>query len=111
MARRNEVKGIILGVIMLFVAHVAAFYLIFGLLYLIMLINHPIFKPIMDYLNTDYQFLYLFFYPGLTQLIYVIPVCYWLNRKRRIGLMKGVIIGAVITALLNGGCWLLLMPR
>ena len=111
MARRNEVKGIIIGVILLFLAHIAAFYLIAGLLYLMMLVNSPIFKPILDYLSTGYRFLYLFFYPGLTQLIYVIPACYWLKRKRRIGLMKGVIIGAVITALLNGGCWSLFTPK
>lgn len=43
---------------------------------------------------------------GITQLIYIIPLIIWLIRQRRWGLMKGVIIGAVLTALLNGGCWL-----
>ena len=44
---------------------------------------------------------------GITQLIYVIPLVFWLRRERKWGLMKGIILGAVITALLNGGCWLL----
>ncbi len=44
---------------------------------------------------------------GITQLIYVIPLIFWLRWKRKWGLMKGIILGAVITALLNGGCWLL----
>ncbi len=111
MARRNEVKGIIVGIILLFLAHVVAFYLVFGLLYLLTIINFSITNQFLNYLTTGYRFLYLFFYPGLTQLIYVLPACYWLKRKERIALMKGVIIGAVITALLNGGCWLLLMPK
>ena len=43
---------------------------------------------------------------GVSQLIYIVPVIIKLNRQRQWGLMKGVIIGAVITVLLNGGCWL-----
>ncbi len=43
---------------------------------------------------------------GLTQLIYVIPLCLWLRKRRQYDTMKGVIIGAVITALLNGSCFL-----
>jgi hypothetical protein len=49
---------------------------------------------------------------SITQLIYIIPVIIWLNRRRQFALKKGVIIGAVITALLNGGCYLILsLPR
>ena len=49
---------------------------------------------------------------SITQLIYVIPLIIWLNRRRQFALKKGVIIGAVLTALLNGGCYLvLLFPR
>jgi hypothetical protein len=43
---------------------------------------------------------------GITQLIYIIPLIIWLIRQRKWGMMKGVIIAAVLTALLNGGCWL-----
>ncbi len=44
---------------------------------------------------------------GLVQLIYVIPVIVWLRRRRQFAFMKGVIIGAVLTALANGGCFLI----
>jgi hypothetical protein len=44
---------------------------------------------------------------GLTQLLYVIPRGIYLYRKKRWPRFKGVVIGAVIAALLNGGCWLL----
>jgi hypothetical protein len=39
------------------------------------------------------------------QLLYVIPLIIWCRRRRKFGMMKGVIIGAVITALVNGACF------
>ena len=42
----------------------------------------------------------------LWQLLYVIPLVLWFRRRQYWGLMKGVIIGAVLTALLNGTCYL-----
>jgi hypothetical protein len=45
---------------------------------------------------------------GLLQLLYVVPRSLVLRRQQRWSRMKGVIIGAVIVALLNGGCWVLL---
>lgn len=45
---------------------------------------------------------------GITQLLYVIPLIIWSIVKRRWEFMKGVIIAAVLTALLNGSCWLIL---
>ncbi len=40
------------------------------------------------------------------QLLYVLPLTIWLKRRGKIGMMKGGSIGAVITALLNGACYL-----
>jgi hypothetical protein len=45
---------------------------------------------------------------GLTQLLYVIPRGIYLYRQKNWPRFKGVVIGAVIAALLNGGCWLLI---
>ncbi len=47
---------------------------------------------------------------GLAQLVYILPICIYLKRKRKWNWIKGIIIGACITALLNGGCWLLIAP-
>lgn len=47
---------------------------------------------------------------GLAQLAYILPICIYLMRKRKWNWIKGIIIGACITALLNGGCWLLIAP-
>jgi hypothetical protein len=44
---------------------------------------------------------------SIVQLIYGIPAMLWLRRRQQFALMKGVIIGTVITALLNGGCFLM----
>ncbi|MGB3292125.1 MAG: hypothetical protein WBB01_03915 [Phormidesmis sp.] len=46
---------------------------------------------------------------GLTQLLYVVPLCIWLHRQGRVDTAKGVIIGAVLTLLLNGGCFIVML--
>ncbi len=43
---------------------------------------------------------------SLIQLVYVIPIILRLKRQGRWGMMKGVIIGGVLTDLLNGAGWL-----
>ena len=49
---------------------------------------------------------------GIVQLLYVMPIIIWLRRRQQFALVKGVIIGAVITALVNGACYLqFLIPR
>ncbi len=39
---------------------------------------------------------------GVSQLLYVIPLVLQLHRRRRWGLIQGVILGALLTAVLNG---------
>ncbi len=43
------------------------------------------------------------------QLLYVIPLTIWLKRRGKVGMMKGVIMGSVLTALVNGACYLLML--
>jgi hypothetical protein len=45
---------------------------------------------------------------GVAQLLYVVPACIYFHRRGHSLLVQGIMIGAVITALLNGGCFLLL---
>lgn len=45
---------------------------------------------------------------SLLQLVYVIPLCLWLINQGQISVMKGVVIAAIITFLVNGGCFLLI---
>jgi hypothetical protein len=45
---------------------------------------------------------------GVLQLLYVVPRSLFLRRRQRWAKLKGVIAGAVVVALLNGGCWVFL---
>jgi predicted transporter len=45
---------------------------------------------------------------GVLQLLYVVPRSLSLQRRQRWARLKGVIVAAVIVALLNGGCWVIL---
>lgn len=111
MRQRNETVEIFGGVLLLLGMHFAAFWLVYLLIILISRFNSFVPTPIGTYITTDYRFLILLVSPGLTQLIYVIPIVFWLKRRQRWGLMKGVIIGAILTALLNGGCFLWFFSR
>ena len=42
-----------------------------------------------------------FFFIGIWQLLYAIPLALWLKRTQQWGRMKGVVIGAVVTILTN----------
>lgn len=53
---------------------------------------------------------YLFWGIGFSQLIHIVPIVLWLKKKRRFARMKGVIIGAALTALLCGGCFIVVFP-
>lgn len=103
MQRRNEFRDILSGVFLLLGLHIAVIAILAVITYLLN-----------SFTNILIQILfYAVFGIGLFQLLYMIPVVIWLNRKQEWGLMKGVIIGAVLTALLNGGCflWLFSLSR
>ena len=105
MSQINEIKGIVSGIFLLIGLHIAA--VILGII--ILLIHFYLVG------QDNYLTLLLFgsFFAGLgiVQLIYVIPAIIVLRRRREFALLKGLIIGAVVTALLNGGCWLLMYAR
>lgn len=42
---------------------------------------------------------------GVVQLAYVIPLCFRCRANGQTNVLKGLIIAASITALLNVGCW------
>ncbi|MBD1846619.1 hypothetical protein H6F89_24995 [Cyanobacteria bacterium FACHB-63] len=51
------------------------------------------------------------YFVGITQLIYLIPLIIFLWRERRFAVMKGVVIGAVLVALVNFGCYLFVVSQ
>lgn len=102
MARRNEVTDIISGVFMVLGMHVLAIVTGTIIAYLSIFIGGKLSSVISTIL------LYALLVIGLSQLVYVVPTILWARSQQKWELMKGIIIGAVFTALLNGGCWLLI---
>lgn len=51
------------------------------------------------------------FFIGASQLVYIIPIILLLMRNKQYDMMKGVITGAVLIALLNGSCFMFVMPN
>jgi len=101
MSHRNEIMGIVPGIFLLMGLHLAA------------LILGSILGPILISIGGIGYYIASFlgfgiFGIGIAQLIYVVPAIIVLRRRREFALLKGLIIGAIITALLNGGCWLLI---
>jgi hypothetical protein len=43
---------------------------------------------------------------GIIQLVYLIPLARYFHRRQRSAVVKGIAIGAVITILLNGACYI-----
>ncbi|PMB50877.1 hypothetical protein CEN40_00635 [Fischerella thermalis CCMEE 5205] len=101
MSRRNEFYYVIGGIFLVLGMHIIAT-LILGILAYIELIIAS------QYGIRFFQIIFLvyFFGIGITQVVYIIPVLLRLKRQEKFALMKGVIIGAIFTALLNGGCWI-----
>jgi hypothetical protein len=101
MSQINETKGIVSGIFLLMGLHLAAL--------ILRSILGPIFISIggIGYYIASFYSLGIFGI-GIAQLIYVVPAIIVLRRRREFAVLKGLIIGAIITALLNGGCWLLI---
>ncbi len=87
----NKFRKVISGIFLLFGMHIAAFIILLILAYIVRIFNTQLAANLILAL----------FYLGLLQIIYVIPIAIWLKQKQQGGRMKGVIIGAVITALVN----------
>jgi hypothetical protein len=48
----------------------------------------------------------LFYWMGISQFVYLIPVMLVFRRRRRFEMIKGIAIGAILTILVNGACFL-----
>ena len=95
MRQRSEITQTIIGAFCILIING----LVFGIGYLLAYNNYPNWLFIIG--------VWLAIGISIVQLIYGIPAMLWLRRRQQFALMKGVIIGTVITALLNGGCFLM----
>jgi hypothetical protein len=108
MTRRNSAdNNVALGIVLVFGLHIAALLVYFAVFAVIAWLASALsYPPILSGIVSNYNFLYPMFFPGLSQLLYVVPLALRMRRRGKTELMKGVIIAAVLTVLLNGGCFL-----
>ena len=106
MAHRNESLNIATGICILALCHIVFAGLCFLLAYLVEAIR----PASSSNYGSGFTWVMLFavFGIGLSQVLYAVPLWLRLNHKGLAATAKGVVIGAVITLLLNGGCFLLL---
>jgi hypothetical protein len=94
----NEPFEILKGFLLLCFFHCIAVFIIF------------ILSSVIGLILGGYAIFYAWIVGGmgffLWQLIYVLPLTIRLKRRGKIGIMKGVIICAALTALMNGSCYL-----
>jgi hypothetical protein len=74
-----------------------------GFLLLVLLFHYAVF-PNSIILNTLFDL--LFFWMGIAQFVYLIPVMQVFRRRRRFEIVKGIAIAAILTILVNGACFL-----
>ena len=114
MSRRSETIQISYGIIATFILHILVLTILGVIGFTINAISIAINPPSVYSSVSSTLFLiglFAVFGIGIFQLFYIIPFVLLLKRRQQFTLMKGVIIGAVITALLNGGCYLLLLAQ
>ena len=114
MSRRSETAQISYGIIATFILHILVLTALGIIGFIINAISVAINSPAIYSSVSSALFLiglFAVFGIGIFQLFYIIPFVLLLKRRQQPVVIKGVIIGAVITALLNGGCYLLLLAQ
>ncbi|WP_017297016.1 hypothetical protein [Nodosilinea nodulosa] len=94
----NEILEIVKGMLLLLGCHAIAAAVIFGLGFLVALVGQGGYGFVMVWLVGGVGFLFW-------QLLYAIPLILRLRRRGHMAMAKGVIIAAVLTALVNGTCF------
>jgi len=105
----NEWRRVIRGILLSVLLAIAAFAIV---LFLMTIIQSLRLAPTSNWANSTIILLSAAsYFIGITQLLYIIPLIIFLWRERRFSLMKGVMIGAVLVALVNFGCFLFVVNQ
>lgn len=105
MLEEREIVKIFLGILLLLAMHTVAIVIIYAL------------GLVLDKIYSFDGYLALIIWTVgaggffIWQLLYVTPTCMFLYQQRRREIMNGVIVGAVLTALFNGGIFVFLLGR
>ena len=107
MSQRNDSQAIVLGFLLVLGinAAVLAMLIVFGgAVYFAVCFSAP--TPTSTHINNWLESLvtgltYIVSSLGVVQLLYVVPLILIFKRQQKLEWMKGIIIGAIVTALLN----------
>lgn len=107
MSQSNEWTRVLKGMLLAFALNIAAIVVFFLLSAIVIRLVNVVPVSIRDFFySLNILFLICIAGIGLSQFLYIIPTIIVLARSQRYAQMKGVIIGAAITALLNAGCFI-----
>ena len=109
MSRRNDSHEIeiLKGLFLLLLAHIVAIVTVVILIYIsssIASVSPSLISSFAGMLST--VLLFSLFGIGISQWLYVTPLLIQLRRRDKVGLFQGVLIGALLTMLLNGACFI-----
>lgn len=96
----NTTRDFVGGIVLVPLLHIAFTIVLFLIGCLIAVLRVPFF-------NRDYN-IFLLFIPivflSITQLVYLFPAYYYFSQKGRSEVCKGILIGGLITFMVNGAC-------
>lgn len=98
MSQLNVIPPMISGVFLLLEINL----FVLTVLGVVLVVITTYFFNVLPFYLTDILLIYAFCGIGISQFLYVIPLVISLKQRQEWGLMKRVIIGTVLTVLLNG---------
>jgi hypothetical protein len=96
----NTTRDFIGGIVLVPLLHILFTIALFIVGYLIVILKVPFF-------NRDYNIFFLFIpivFLGITQILYLFPVYYYFSQKGRWEVCKGILVGGLVSFMLNGVC-------
>lgn len=107
-SKSNEKAQIFRGFRLLMLCNVAAVLLILGLTFGLDTLGKMLDAiSLIHWAGSIVLFGYMFFL--VWQLLHAVPLILRFRRRHQFGIMKGIVIGAAITALVNGVCYVALL--
>lgn len=106
MAKREETLGITLGFILVIIVNLILAFIVGVQIAPIIVNNIPYLKKVSQ--GDPWRVIFISISSiWIYQFIYVAPLIFLLKRAQKLGWMKGIIIGAVMTALVAGWCFMI----
>ncbi|MGG6263777.1 hypothetical protein ACQ4M3_17775 [Leptolyngbya sp. AN03gr2] len=107
MSRRNTPNPVNQGALIAFASNIVAA-AIYYLITVVLLQSKLVYSPSLPWAKQLFNLCMLLFWGiGFSQIIHLLPISLWLRRQRQSETLKGLMIGAITTCLLCGGCFVI----